>query len=234
MKIDHIKLYHYPATRSSRVKWLLHEIYEDNFEVEVVELYDGVQYNSDFLRKNPNHNVPLLEFTLSTGATRSMVESGAMVSLLADINPQKNLAPLPSEFSEERADYLQMLHFAASWWDMMLWQIRVNKHVLPDAEKDQKTVVRYMKKISQEVEPQLLARLARHDHICMPDFSAADCIVAHNILWSKSYGLCQDPLFGDYLSRLSKRPAFQSAFADAHEFDPEPPENARLLGKFTG
>jgi glutathione S-transferase len=127
-----------------------------------------------------------------------------------------------------------MLHFAASWWDMMLWQIRANKHVLSEAEKDSKTVNRYMNKISEEVEPQLLARLAQHDHICGPNFSAVDCLVGHNILWSKSYGLCQDALFGNYLSRVSKRPAFLSAFADAHKFDPIPPEVASLSSKFTG
>jgi glutathione S-transferase len=234
MKIDHIKLYHYPATRSSRVNWLLHEIYDESFEVEVVELYEGVQYDADFLSKNPNHNVPLLELTLSNGETQCMLESGAMISLLADINPQVNLAPPATTFSVERADYLQMLHFAASWWDMMLWQIRIHKHVLPEAQKDEKTVERYMNKIRQEVEPQLLARLAQHDHTCGPDFSAVDCLVGHNILWSKSYGLCQDDLFGDYLSRVSKRPAFLSAFADAHKFDPVPPETASLSGKFTG
>ncbi|MEH6611589.1 MAG: glutathione S-transferase family protein [Halioglobus sp.] len=234
MKIDHIKLYHYPATRSCRVKWLLHEIYGDSFETEIVELYDGIQYDADFLSKNPNHNVPLLELTLSNGETHRMLESGAMISLLADINPQKKLAPPAASFSTERADYLQMLHFAASWWDMMLWQIRVNKHVLSEAEKDSKTVKRYMNKISEEVEPQLLARLAQHDHICGPDFSAVDCLVGHNILWSKSYGLCQDALFGSYLSRVSKRPAFLSAFADAHKFDPVPPKAAALSDKFTG
>ena len=115
MKMEHIKLYHYPATRSSRVKWLLHEIYDDSFEVEVVELYEAVHYDTDFLSKNPNHNVPLLELTLNNGETHRMLESGAMISLLADINSQKKLAPPAAEFSTERADYLQMLHFAASW-----------------------------------------------------------------------------------------------------------------------
>ncbi|MEP5570104.1 MAG: glutathione S-transferase family protein [Halioglobus sp.] len=234
MKIDHIKLYHYPATRSSRVKWLLHELYDDGFGVEVVELYDGEQYAVDFLSKNPNHCLPVLELTLDNGDVRCMLESGAMISLLADINPQKQLAPPPSTFSVERVDYLQMLHFAASSWDMMLWQIRVHKHVLADSEKDEKTVERYMTKITQEVEPQVLARFEQHDHICGNDFSAADCLIGHNILWSRSYGLCQGELFDEYLSRVSKRPAFLSAFADAHKFVPVPPEKAKLADKFTG
>ena len=51
MKFTRLKLYHYPATRSVRVKWLLHE-------------------------------------------------------LLADLFPDKGLAPAPNVFSLERADYL--------------------------------------------------------------------------------------------------------------------------------
>jgi len=35
MRISDIELYHYPATRSSRVKWLLHELVGDEFRVNV-------------------------------------------------------------------------------------------------------------------------------------------------------------------------------------------------------
>ena len=33
MHIDRLKLYHYPASRSARVKWMLHEVVGDGFEV---------------------------------------------------------------------------------------------------------------------------------------------------------------------------------------------------------
>ncbi len=93
MNFTRLKLYHFPATRSARVKWLLHELLEDDFDVEVVPLYDGVQYSPDYLQKNPNHNVPALEITLDNGERHMMLESGAMVSLLADLFPEKGLAP---------------------------------------------------------------------------------------------------------------------------------------------
>jgi hypothetical protein len=32
--ISHIKLFHYPATRSARVRWALHETVGDDFEIE--------------------------------------------------------------------------------------------------------------------------------------------------------------------------------------------------------
>ena len=50
MNYQHIKLYHYPLTRSARVKWLLHECVGNDFEIEKVSLYEGVQYQPSFLQ----------------------------------------------------------------------------------------------------------------------------------------------------------------------------------------
>ncbi|MDJ0926809.1 MAG: glutathione S-transferase family protein [Gammaproteobacteria bacterium] len=234
MDIARLKLYHYPSTRSARVKWLLHELLGDDFDVEVVSLYDGVQYQADYLRKNPNHAVPTLEITLASGETMHMIESGAMISLLADAFPDKGLAPPAGEFSAARADYLQMLHFGASWMDMMLWQIRIHTHILPEEERDARTVTRYEKKFADEVEPQLLTRLESSDNICGDTFTAADCVMGHNVAWARRYGLCTARTFRQYLSRLSKRPAFISAFADAHEFTLEVPDGRPVKEHFTG
>jgi glutathione S-transferase len=235
MNISRLKLYHYPATRSVRVKWLLHELLEDDFDVEVVPLYEGVQYSAEYLKKNPNHNVPALEITLASGETQIMLESGAMVSLLADLFPEKGLAPAPHVFSKERADYLQMLHFGTSWMDMMLWQIRVHTHLL-GLDSDAKTLVRYNKKFTQEVEPQLIARLQSTDFICGDAFSAVDCVMGQNVMWAKAYGLCQPTEFDDYIARLSQRPAFGKAYADLGDFSlAPPPELARAMaGNFSG
>ncbi len=99
-----------------------------------------------------------------------MIESGAMVALLADSFPEKCLAPRPNHLSFERADYLQMLHFGASWMDMVLWQIRVHEHILPPSDRDPLTVRRYRRKFASEIEPQLHARLERTRFICGETF----------------------------------------------------------------
>ena len=234
MPFEKIKLYHYPATRSARVKWALHETVGDDFEIEVVQLYEGAQYGADYLRINPNHCVPTLEITLVDGSQMTMIESGAMVTLLADAFPEKQLAPPPSPLSFERADYLQMMYFGASWMDMMLWQIRIHEHILPKSEQDDRTIERYRAKFTDEVEPQLKARLEKTRHICGDAFSAADCIIGHNITWARGYGLCRDDIFRDYLSTVSKRPAFMSAFADAREFKRELPKDRPITARFTG
>jgi glutathione S-transferase len=233
MQIQHLKLYHHPATRSARVKWILHEVAGDSFEVEKVPLYDGAQYSADFLARNPNHCVPVLEITWDGGEVQCMIESAAMVAFLADAYPDKGLAP-PAGASQERADYLQMLHFGATSMDMMLYQIRVHEHMLPQAERDPRTVARYRAKFAQEVEPQLAHRLRATPFICGQAFTAADCLVGYDVFWARGYGLCRDEVFRRYLSTVSKRPAFASAFADAKEFSPVVPADKPLATLFTG
>ena len=235
MKFTRLKLYHFPATRSARVKWLLHELLDDDFDVEVVPLYEAAQYQADYLRINPNHNVPALEFTLESGERHVMLESGAMISLLADLFPHKGLAPPPDVFSLARVDYLQMLHFGASWMDMMLWQIRIHTHLL-GKESDARTVARYERKFREEVEPQLLERLARSDFICAGGFSAVDCVMGQNVLWARAYGLCKQEGFKAYVDRLSQRPAFAKAYADLGGFTLAPPadKGKAMASLFTG
>jgi glutathione S-transferase len=233
MTIRNLKLYHYPATRSARVKWMLHEVVGDAFEVEKVALYEGAQYGAEFLRINPNHNVPVLQVTWATGEVQYLLESAAIVEFLADGYPAIGLAPPPG-LSRARADYLHMLHFGSTWMDMMLWQIRIHEHVLPEAERDARTIARYRRKFVEEVEPQLLQRLERGPFICGDTFTAADCVVGHSVFWARGYGLARDEAFRSYISRLSKRPAFRAAFADVGDFTPAVPQDKPLAGQFTG
>jgi glutathione S-transferase len=167
-----------------------------------------------------------LEITLENGERMIMLESGAMVALLADLFPESGLAPAPGVFSVERADYLQMLHFGSTSMDMMLWQIRIHTHLL-GSDGDEKTVVRYRNKFTREVEPQLKRRLGEHCYICGTRFSAADCIMGPNVNWAQAYGLCQDAVFSEYIDRLSERPAYAKAYSDLADFSLALPEDKR-------
>jgi glutathione S-transferase len=227
------KLYHDAALRSSRVKWLLHEIVGDDFIVEYVDTCAARQYEPDYLAKNPSHGVPVLEITLENGQSMTMIESAAMITLLADAFPEKDLAPAPGQLSFERADYLQVVHFGASI-DMMLWQIRIHAHVLAPAERDARTVLRYKKKFVTEVEPQLRKRLEKTPFICGDRFSAADCIIAHCIMWAQIYQLCIQDVFKHYMSRVSQRPAFGSAFSDVDRFVLDVPAESPVVRLFAG
>ena len=221
MKIKNLKLYHYPATRSARARWALHETVGDDFELERVALYSSEQYHEDYLQKNPNHNVPLLEITLDDGGVHRMLESVAIVEWLADAFPEKKLAPPPG-LSRARADYLQMLHFGSSWMDMMLWQLRLQRDLLPPDERDQATISRYLDKFRTEVEPQLTARLERQAFICGDQFTAVDCVIGQNVNWARLYDLCQGSVFSSYLGALAERPAYRAAYADRALFSVSP------------
>ncbi len=223
MSLKRIKLYHCPLTRSARVKWLLHELLDDDFEVERVVLYEGQQYAPDFLARNPNHNVPVLELETEDGSVTTMLESGAMLAMLADAYPDKGLAPPPHPATPERALYLHMLHFATTWMDMMLWQIRCQTHLVHESERDPHTLERYRKKLEREVEPQLVRQLSRAPFIAGERFTAADCAMGHNAEWARAYGLCQSDEVGRYLERLQVRPAYQKAFADRDDMSVAPP-----------
>jgi len=215
--IQSVKLYHYPLSRSVRVKWLLHEIMGEDFAVERVALMQGGQFAPGFTAKNPNHAVPVLDVSFEDGSERTVFESTAMLIWLADIYADKALAPAISDL-HARADYLQMMQFGGSWMDMMLWQIRLHSDLLPKTIADDNTVTFNRDKFTHEVEPQLAARLEAHDFICGPAFSAADCMIGYNVGWARGYGLCTGDVFSAYRSRLAKRPAFALAYADAKDF----------------
>jgi glutathione S-transferase len=119
--------------------------------------------------------------------------------------------------------------------DMMLWQIRIHTHVL-GKDRDDRTVARYNRKFTEEVEPQLTTRLENAGYICGEAFSAVDCVMGQNVLWAKAYGLCQGKPFSEYVSRLAQRPAFTKAYADLGDFTlaPPPDKAAGFAGKFTG
>src|SRR5262249_16608704 len=178
--------------------------------------YGAQQYSPEYLTINPNHAVPVLTITREDGCSMHMLESAAMVALLADAFPDKRLAPPPG-LSFARADYLQVLHSGASI-DLMCWQIRIQEDILRESEKDVRTVVRYKSKFSKEIDPQLRSRLNRWPFICGDQFSAADCVIGHCIIWARLYGLCAGEPFDRYLNRISERSAYRSAFSDMDQF----------------
>lgn len=217
MTFRKLKLYHYPLTRSVRVKWMLHEVLGEAFEVEVVSVITGAMLTPDMLAKNPNHNLPMLDIVWEDDREQTMLESGAMVMWLADAFPDQGLAPAP-DAGFARADYLQMIQFGASWMDAILWQLRLHRDLLPPDLQQTSVFEMNHSKWAREIEPQLITRFNEQAYICGDAFTAADCIIGHNVRWARAYSLCADPVFDAYLERLGTRPAFQKAYSDADQF----------------
>lgn len=214
--ISNLTLYHYPLSRSARVKWLLHEMRGEDFETIRIALRQGGQFTPEFLAKNPNHGVPVLDVTYSDGDTQTITESLAILTWLADQDDR--FAPCPSNL-KARADYLHVMALGGSWMDQLLWNIRLHESILPKSARSNVFATFNRDKIENEIAPQLAARLGQHDFMCGDSFSAADCMMGQNINWAAAYGLCRSDVFKSYMSRIKSRPAFQMAFADAKDFE---------------
>ena len=215
-EINQLTLYHYPLSRSSRVKWLLHEMKGEDFKTIRVALRQGEQFTPEFLAKNPNHGVPVLEVTYADGTEQTITESLAILTWLADIDGR--FAP-PSENLRARADDLQMLALGGAWMVQMLWNIRLHETLLPEPARNAEFAALNRDRLQNEIVPQLTKRLEIYDFICGDKFTAADCMMGQNINWASAYGLCRNDTFKAYMARLKSRPAFQMAFSDASEFE---------------
>ncbi|MEP6389942.1 MAG: glutathione S-transferase family protein [Halioglobus sp.] len=233
MKPTKYVLHHYPATRSVRVRWALHETVGDDFEIRRVELYEGAQYERDYLAVNPNHNVPMLEIHWEDGSVQHMLESVAMVEWLADRHPDKALCPSPTS-GRDRADYLQLMHFGGTWLDMMLWQIRIHTHILGEQDADSKTLKRYREKFTTDGEPQLLSRLEKHEYILGDRLSAADFVIGHIVFWAKGYQLCENERFSGYIAKLMTHAGLNKSLDDLSTFQVAPNEGQELASRFNG
>lgn len=187
-------------------------------EVVRVDLLKGEGMTPDFLTLNPNHAVPVLHLKYDDGREQTLFESGAMVLHLADLYPEAGLSPSVSN-PVARADYLQMVAFNTAHLDTILWNIRLNRDLFPKPVRSEAIVAFNMAKLQNEIVPQLETRLADQDWICGDQFSAADCIMAQNIGWMRAYGVGHDGIVHAYAKRLQARPSWQTAYADAREFE---------------
>ncbi|MCY4045457.1 MAG: glutathione S-transferase family protein [Cellvibrionales bacterium] len=234
MAYDKFTLYHHPASRSSRARWALIEtLGNEGFDLVTFDLYEASQYDDDFLKKNPNHAVPVLAVT-KDNETHHIFESGAIILWLADSFPTAELAPLANNFSLERATFLQWFTFVSNSFDAMLWQIRLNEELLPTEKADTKTPTRYREKITTDVEPQLVAQLADNAYFLGDKFSAVDIILTHCLLWAQMYGLCTHDKLNAYVERMMARPSFLQAYDDMDKFNPALSDDAPLKDKLIG
>lgn len=100
-------LYHHPVSPPSRATLLAIRNLGIDCEVKVVDIYKGEQFAPDFLRLNPNHQVPVWsegdgEFVLT--------ESRAIIAYLATVTKSK----LYPEDPKKRAIVDSRLYFDAT------------------------------------------------------------------------------------------------------------------------
>ena len=101
-----IILYHAPRSRSGRVKLLL-DLLELDYETRLIDTAAGENKTTDYLALHPFGRVPTLIHN-----DRVIIESGAQMMYLADLVPDKGLAPKIGTL--DRATYYEWFVLQAS------------------------------------------------------------------------------------------------------------------------
>jgi glutathione S-transferase len=199
------RLYHAPASRSCRVRWLLEEL---GLDYEIV----GMQINAEslqtpaYLAKNPLGRVP----TLEDGGT-VIFESGAILEYLLETYGDGRLEPPVG--SSDRAAYLQWFHWAEATALPPISDFVQHSFLRPEAERIPAVVVDAAARTRKCLAVADQA-LEGRSYIAGDEFSAADIMLGYTVQLAKITGQLTDatPQLGAYLERLAARPGFQKAF----------------------
>ena len=199
-------LYGGPATRAGRCSWILEEL-KQPYKLHVVDFRAGEHRSPEYLALNPNGKVP----TLVDGEL-VLFESAAICTYLGDKYPEAGLVPPAG--TPERALYNQWLFFCLSELEQPLWTISKHKFALPRERRipEMREVAHY--EFSRAV-PIIEQALQERPYLLGQDFSAADLVVGHTLIWAKKFGV---PLSSERLERYTKdlqvRPAFVRAIGE--------------------
>lgn len=156
----------------------------------------------DYLAINPNGYVPAL--VIESGAV--ITEGPAIVQYLADLHPEKNLAPANGTI--ERT-HLQ------SWLNFISTELHKGMSPLfnPDFSDEVKSV--FSDKLFKRFD-YLETVLSKHDYILGQSFSVADAYLFTVLNWCRGLkiDLAKWPSVAAYVARIAERPAVKAAIEE--------------------
>jgi glutathione S-transferase len=190
-------LYEFAPTRSIRPRWVLQEL-EVPFDSVNVDLKNGENRNSEFLKINPAGQVPVL-----IDGDLVLTESVAISIYLSEKYPHKHLLPTDAR---EKAEVYKWLLFATTALEQPLWRIAKHTNLYPEE-----------KRIPEEVD---LARgdflaiagvadqhLSTREYVVGSSATVADFVLAYTLDWANEVGLLETfPHLHAYMERMYQRP----------------------------
>jgi glutathione S-transferase len=189
-------------TVDKRVTWLLNELGVP-YELVGFDMFKGEHTSPEYTRIHPSALVPAIQV-----GDFYMVESIAIMTVLADYFPQHRMAPPPGDV--ERPAYLQWMLYGASTLEGVAARIllAVPKGLEPapaELENQLKLFDRYVMILERVLE--------ERDYLLVRGFSAADISIGWSMHAAAYIGLLEQyPILKRYYDRLAARPAFQAAF----------------------
>ncbi|PVZ84318.1 glutathione S-transferase [Serratia sp. S1B] len=189
-----ITLYTHPMSRGRTVRWLLEEC-GASYDTVILD-YGASMKSAEYLAINPMGKVPAL-----THGDSVVTELAAICTYLADLFPEKQLAPTPG--SRERAAYYRWLFFAAGPLEAAFMGKVLNQLAPPDKAM----MVGYG---SYELAMNTLEFAIKQGrpYLCGEHFSAVDAYLAACLSWGmQAGGIEKRPAFERYIEPILQRPA---------------------------
>jgi GST-like protein len=179
-----------------------------DYEIHLVNIYAGEQFDPAFLKLCPNNKVPVIvDRDGPGGAPLSIFESGAILEYLGDKTGQL----LPAD-GAARYKVIEWLHLIAANLSPALGQAHYFVTEFPEASEH--AADRFRNETSR-VFRVLDEQLATRDWIATQDYSIADISAYGRVRGWKNAGVQIDatPRLKDWLARMEERPAVKRAHA---------------------
>ena len=193
-----ITLFHTPRTRSTGVLILLEEL-GAAYALEVIDQKREQQHAATYRAVNPMGKVPALK-----DGDQVVTEQVAIFLHLADLFPEKGLAPLPGD--PLRGRYLRWLVFYAAAFEPAL----VDKAM--QREAGQRGMSPYGE--FDTVMDAVSSMLTPGPWVLGDRFSAADLLWGTALGWTMHFGIApKRPEYEALVARVNARPAVQRAQA---------------------
>ncbi len=191
--------YHAPNTRSFAIRWMFEELGNPPHELKVLNFKTGEHKSPAHLAINPMGKVP----TIVHGTT-VITEAAAIAMYLADLFPEKGLAPKIGD--PERGTYLRWIIFNQAAVEPAICDHALKREQGPAGMLPYGTYA--------ETIEALAGALRLGPYILGDTFSAADIIVGSGVRWMLMFKLLPErPEFTNYAERLAARPTLQRAIA---------------------
>lgn len=192
-----IKLFELGPTRSSRVRWTLLEAGLD---------YESIGNSIDVFQSSELREVhPLRKLPAAIIDGKPLFESGALVTAIADLVPDKALIAKPGTWS--RNLHYQWMSFALSEMDAFVQSSEINTidFVLPEDQRVPE-IVEQNSMLYRRGAAVLEQVLGDRDFLVDDRFSVTDIFVGYTVQWGYDDGLIHDcPNLLAYRERLLAR-----------------------------
>ena len=195
--MEKITFYTHPQSRGRTVHWMLEEC-GATYDTVVMD-YEGSLQKPEYLAINPMCKVPTLRY----GDT-VVTEAAAIITFLADLFPEKNL--IPSIGDPERGEFYRWMFFMAAPVEAAIMEKALNLTPPPGSGArlgygDFDRVVRTLE-----------YALSGKTYLLGDHFTALDLYMSSGLNFGyRTQVLPENPLFQDYIARMTQRDAFQRA-----------------------